>query len=179
MVPVRHDNRSVSGIEASCSAQPILPKGVVMTTGMSYLAPSENTLDARAPMLVAAASDGARSRATRWLEDAGWRAAGVPIDGALDRLVLQAAASGLWIEVEAGDSGDALDQLLTYANIEAAAGRMPTIVAAPSTLIDAVSARLDAPHTQVLIDPDPVERATALALSRVGLDGATMLHDCA
>jgi len=146
---------------------------------MSYLAPSENTLDARAPMLVAAASDGARSRATRWLEDAGWRAAGVPIDGALDRLALQAAASGLWIEVEAGDSGDALDQLLTYANIEAAAGRMPTIVAAPSTLIDAVSARLDAPHTQVLIDPDPVERATALALSRVGLDGPTMLHDIA
>ena len=150
-----------------------------MTTGMSYLLASETFLDGRAPMLVAAASDAARSRATRWLEDAGWRAAGMPIDGALDRLALQAAASGLWLEIETGDSGDALDRLLDYANGEAAAGRMPTIVAAPSTLIDAVSARLDAAHTQILIDPDPVERATALALSRIGLDGPTTLHDVA
>ena len=150
-----------------------------MTTGMSYLSASETFLDGRAPMLVAAASDAARSRATRWLEDAGWRAAGMPIDGALDRLALQAAASGLWLEIETGDSGDALDRLLDYANGEAAAGRMPTIVAAPSTLIDAVSARLDAAHTQILIDPDPVERATALALSRIGLDGPTTLHDVA
>ena len=150
-----------------------------MTTAMSYLATGETTLDARAPMLVAATSEAARTGATRWLEDAGWRTVGVPIDGALDRLALQAAASGLWIEAEAGDSGDALDRLLDYANGEAAAGRMPTIVAAPSALIDAVSARLDAPYTQMLIDPDPVERATALALARVGLDGPTTLHDIA
>ena len=150
-----------------------------MTTSMSYLEAGERTLDARAPMLVAATRDATRAGATRWLEDAGWRTAGVPIDGALDRLALQASTSGLWIEVEAGDSGDALDRLLDFANNEAAAGRMPTIVAAPTTLIDAVSARLSAPYTQVLIDPDPVERATALALARVGLDGPTMLHDIA
>lgn len=150
-----------------------------MTIGMSYLSASETNLDARAPMLVAATSEAARTGATRWLEEAGWRAAGVAIKGALDRLALQAAASGLWIEIEAGDSGDALDRLLDYANGEAAAGRMPTIVAAPSALIDAVSARLDAPHTQLLIDPDPVERASALALARVGLDGPAMLLDIA
>ena len=149
-----------------------------MTIGTSYLAASE-TLDARAPMLVAATSATARSGATRWIEEAGWRTADFPIAGALERIALQAATSGLWIEVEAGDSGDALDQLLNYANGEAAAGRMPTIVAAPSTLIDAVSARIDAPHTQLLIDPDPVERAAALALARVGLDGPAMLHDIA
>ena len=150
-----------------------------MTTAMSYVEARDATLDARAPMLVAAASETVRSGATRWLEDAGWRTAGMPIEGAIDRLALQAAASGLWIEVEVGDSGDALDRLLDYANGEAAAGRMPTIVAAPVALIDAVSARLDAPYTQMLIDPDPVERATALALSRVGLDGPVMLHDIA
>ena len=137
-----------------------------MAKGLSYLGTSDEILDARAPMLVAAANDAARSRATRWLEDAGWRAAGVPIDGALDRLALQAAASALWIELEAGDGGDALDQLLSYANHEAAAGRMPIIVAAPSALIDPVSARIDAANTQLLIDPDPVERTTALALAR-------------
>jgi DNA-binding MarR family transcriptional regulator len=130
-------------------------------------------------MLVAAGSEAARSRATRWLEDAGWRAASVPIEGALDRLALQAAASGLWIEVEAGDGGSALDQLLNHANHEAAAGRMPTIVAAPSTMIDPVTARLDARHTQVLIDPNPVERATALALARAEFAAPATLHDIA
>ena len=149
-----------------------------MTTGLSYLAPAD-ILDVRAPMLVAAASEAARSRATRWLEEAGWRAVGVPIDGAIERLGLQAATSGLWIEVEAGDGSDALDQLLTYANHEAAAGRMPTIVAAPPTMIDPLSARLDADHVQLLIDPDPVERAAALALARVGIATPATLHDIA
>ncbi len=126
-----------------------------MTTGLSYLASPENALDTRAPMLVAAAGDAARIRAARWLDEAGWRVSEMAIDGALDRLARQAAASGLWIEVEAGDSSDALDRLLTYANGEAAAGRMPTIVAAPAEMIDPVSARLDAINTQLLIDPDP------------------------
>jgi DNA-binding MarR family transcriptional regulator len=130
-------------------------------------------------MLVAAASEAARARAARWLEEAGWRTVSVAIDAALERLALQAATSGLWIEVESGDGGDALDQLLAYANHEAAAGRMPTIVAAPSTMIDTVSARLDADHTQLLIDPAPVERATALALARVALAHPATLHDIA
>jgi DNA-binding MarR family transcriptional regulator len=149
-----------------------------MTVGMAYVA-ADQTIDARAPMLVAATSPAARSGATRWIEEAGWRTAGLPIAGAVERLALQAASSGLWIEVEAGDNGEALDQLLNHANSEAAAGRMPTIIAAPSTLIDAVSARIDAPHTQVLIDPGPMERAAALALARVELDGPATLHDIA
>ena len=98
---------------------------------------------------------------------------------ALERLALQAATSGLWIEIETGDSGEALDQLLAYANHEAAAGRMPTIVAAPSTMIDPVTARLDANHTQLLIDPDPIERATALALVRATITTPAALHDIA
>ncbi len=150
-----------------------------MTTELSYLASTGDALDARAPMLVAATSAAARSRATRWLEGAGWRAAEMAIEGALDRIGLQAAASGLWIEVEAGDSGNALDGLLSYANGEAAAGRMPTIVAAPYGMIDPVSARLDAINTQLLIDPDAVERTAALALARAGIEAPAMLHDIA
>ena len=149
-----------------------------MTTGLSYLA-SSDLLDVRAPLLVAGASDAARSRATRWLEDMGWRAVGVPIDGAIDRLALQAATSGLWIEVESNDGGNALDLLLRFANHEAAAGRMPTIVAAPATMIDPVSAQLDSAHTQLLIDPDPVERTTALALLRAAFTVPATLHDIA
>ena len=149
-----------------------------MTTGLSYVA-SPEVLDARAPMLVAATSEGARERASRWLEEAGWRTVSVAIDAALERLALQAATSGLWIEIEAGDAGEALDQLLAYANHEAAAGRMPTIVAAPSAMIDPVTARLDANHTQLLIDPDPIERATALALARATITTPAALHDIA
>jgi len=149
-----------------------------MTTGLSYLAPAD-MLDARGPMLVAAGSEAAQRRATRWLEEAGWRAVSVPIEGAVERLALQAATSGLWIEVEASDGGDALDQLLSYANHEAAAGRMATIVAAPTAMIDPVSARLDADHIQLLIDPDPVERTAALALARAGIATPATLHDIA
>lgn len=149
-----------------------------MTFGMSYLAASQS-LDARAPILIAATSAAAGSGAARWIEEAGWRTVTVSIDGAIDRLALQAATSGLWIEVEAGDESESLDKLLSFANNEAAAERMPTIVAAPNSLIDAVSARIDAPHIQVLINPDPVERAAALALARIGLDGPAVLHDVA
>jgi DNA-binding MarR family transcriptional regulator len=150
-----------------------------MTNGTSYLASAGERLDARAPMLVAAVSDTARHRATRAIEDCGWRATGFPIEGAIDRLALQAAASGLWIELDAGDSSDALDQLLGFANGEAAAGRMPVIVAAPPAMIDPVSARLDAAHTQVLIDPDGYDRAAAMALARAALDLPHTLHDVA
>lgn len=154
-----------------------------MASNLSYLAASDR-LDARAPMLVAAASDSARSRATRWLDEAGWRSAPLPIDGALERIALQAATSGLWIELDGADAGEAadqgaLDRLLSFANGEAAAGRMPTIVAAPDSMIDPVTARLDAAHTQLLIDPSPVERAAALALARAGFDAPPTLHDVA
>jgi hypothetical protein len=149
-----------------------------MPTEYSYLASSDQ-LDTRPPMLVAAGTEGARSRAARWLAEAGWRAAEVPIDGALDRLALQAAASGLWIEVDAGDNGEPLDRLLNYANGEAAAGRMPTIVAAPGAMIDPIAARIDARNTQLLIDAGPAERAAALALARCGIDGPSTLHDIA
>ena len=149
-----------------------------MTIDMSYLA-SGDRLDARAPILVAASCDRSQSTAMRSLEESGWRAVGIPLDGALDRLAIQAAVSGLWIEVAADDDRDALDELLCFANNEAAAGRMPTVVAAPAVMIDPVSARLSAAHTQMLVDPSPAERATAIALTRLGFGGAATLHDVA
>ena len=149
-----------------------------MVTGISYLSAS-NRLDSRPPMLVAGASENARDRATRGVEDAGWRASSFPIEGALDRLDRQATASGLWIELNSGDESEALDRLLAHANHEAAAGRMSTIVSAPAALIDLVAARLDADGTQLLVDPDPVERATALALAGAATALPTMLHDVA
>ncbi|HXG99090.1 MAG TPA: MarR family transcriptional regulator [Sphingomicrobium sp.] len=147
-----------------------------MVTGTSYLS-NDYRLDARPPMLVAAASESARSRAMHWLEESGWRASAMPIDGAIDRLKRQASASGLWIELDPDDDSEALDRLLDHANGEAAAGRMPTIVAAPLALIDSLAARLDAEATYVLIDPDLLERSATLALATAQAKMPATLHD--
>jgi len=147
-----------------------------MVTGISYLS-NDEALDARPPMLVAAASEAARSRALRWLEESGWRASAMPIEGAIDRLALQVSASGLWIELDSGDASEALDRLLVHANGEASAGRMPTIVAAPFDMIDPVAARLDARATHVLIAPDLVERTATLALATSAARLPATLHD--
>ena len=149
-----------------------------MNAGISYLT-DQQLLDGRPPMLVAAATPAAQERATRGLENAGWRAAKIPIDGALGRLARQASASGLWIELDSGDGGEPLDRLLAHANGEALAGRMPTIVAAPAELIDAVYAALDADGTTLLVAPDAVDRATALALASAAIQTPAMLHDVA
>jgi len=125
-----------------------------MDTGISYLS-QRHSLDGRPPVMVAGASDESRAAATRWIEEAGWRAAAFPIAGAVERLALQASASGLWIELGADDADDDLDRLLAHANHEAAAGRMTTIVAAPLALIDGLAERLDAGRTELLIDPNP------------------------
>jgi DNA-binding MarR family transcriptional regulator len=149
-----------------------------MITDFSYLALDES-LETQSPILVAAGDDAARLRVTRWLEQLGRRAVGIPIDGAIDRLSLQAAASGLWIEVQAGDDGQALDDLLNFANGAGAAREMPTIVAAPVAMIDPMAARLTAANTQLLIDPSMLERTTAVALSRLAFDATPTLHDVA
>ncbi len=148
----------------------------MMDSSISYLSSTHSgALDARPPVLVAAASDSARARASATIAAAGFRIADVPLDRALDRLSLQAAASALWIELDA-DGGADLDRLLDRANAEAAAGRLPAIVAAPAAMLDPLAARLVAEQAQLLIDADELERATALALATTWRGDAT-LHD--
>ena len=140
-----------------------------MSTGLSYvIAEGGSGLDARPPVVVAAASAAAHERAARTIEAAGFRIAAIDLDGALDRLTLQASASALWIELD-DDRGADLDRLVERANAEAASGRFPAIIAAPAALLDPLAARLDAPESQLLIDADEPARAAALAL-------ATALH---
>ena len=140
-----------------------------MTGNLSYLLPGDgNGLDARSPVVLAAASDAAMRRGTRTIEAAGFRVAAVPLDEALDRIAQQASASALWLELDQ-DDGVALDRLIDRANAEAASGRFPAIVAAPAALLDALAARLDATDSQLLIDADEPARVAALAI-------ATSLH---
>jgi len=140
-----------------------------MSTGLSYVTAGEGAaLDARPPVVVAAATAAAHARAARTVEAAGFRVAAIDFDGVLDRLSRQASASALWIELD-DDFGADLDRLVDRANAEAASGRFPAIIAAPAALLDPLAARLDAEGSQLLIDADEPARVAALAI-------ATALH---
>ncbi len=128
------------------------------------------------PILLAASSDAARNRAAATIAAAGYRIASVPLDEALDRMAIQAAASALWLEIDE-DGGAGLDRLLDRVDAEAASGRFPAIVAAPAALIDPLAARLHDPAVALLIDPSDADRAAALALALARRGDGARLHD--
>lgn len=131
------------------------------------------------PVLLAASSDRASARAATSIEAAGFRIAAVPLEGAIDRMAIQAAASAIWVEVDE-DGGASLDRLLDRVDAEAGSGRFPAIVSAPLSLIDAVDARLQDRSVTLLIDPTDADRAAALALAMVRRRGeGARLNDVA
>ena len=130
------------------------------------------------PVLVAASSDRALDHAAAAVEAAGLRLAPVTIDEAADRLTIQAAASAVWVEVDE-DGGAPLDRLLDRIEAEAASGRFPAVVAAPAALIDPIAARLAGGNVELLVDPTPADRVTALALATVGSNRPARLNDVA
>ena len=130
------------------------------------------------PVLLAASSDRASARAAVAIEAAGFRIAAVPLEGALDRIAIQASASAIWVEVDE-DGGALLDRLLDRVDAEAGSGRFPAIVAAPLAMIDRVEARLRDRSTTLLIDATDADRAAALALATVRRGDAVRLNDVA
>ena len=130
------------------------------------------------PVLLAASSGAACARAAASIEAAGFRIAWVPLEGALDRIAIQASASAIWVEVDE-DGGAMLDRLLDRVDAEAGSGRFPAIVAAPLAMIDSVEARLSDRATTLLIDATDADRAAALALATVRRGEGAQLHDVA
>ena len=130
------------------------------------------------PVLLAASSSRASTRAAATIEAAGFRIAAVPLEDALDRIAIQAAASAIWVEVDE-DGGASLDRLLDRIDAEAGSGRFPAIVSAPMSLIDAVDARLQDRSVTLLIDPTDADRAAALALATARRGEGTRLNDVA
>ena len=149
-----------------------------MTRNLTYVLPSAGKLlDARSPVVLAAASEPARLRATRTIEAAGFSVAAVGLDQAHERIGQQVSASALWIELD-HDTGVDLDRLIDRANAEAAAGRFPAIIAAPAAMLDPLAARLDAPESQLLIDAEEPTRAAALTVATtLRQGGEARLHD--
>jgi DNA-binding MarR family transcriptional regulator len=147
----------------------------------AYLADARTPLSGftRPPILIAGDSDASLERATRTIEACGLRIADkVGLDQAPGRIERQAAASALWVELEA-DSGPPMDRLLDRVNRDAANGRYPAIVAAPSALLDAVAARLTDGCVELLVDAGEAERTAALAVALTDAGRADRLSDVA
>jgi DNA-binding MarR family transcriptional regulator len=127
------------------------------TANLSYSSP--------APVLLAASSDSALRRAEATVEASGLRiGARLPLAEAVDRLRLQAAATAVWVELDQDDGGP-MDELVSQVCRDASSGCYAAVVSVTSALVDPVSARIDDPAIELLVDADDTERTAALALA--------------
>lgn len=89
------------------------------------------------------------------------------IAAACARVREQAAATALWIELDGG-APPSLEALLDEIGTAVADARFPAIVAAPSEMLDALSAHAFSSDVELLIDASDVQRMAALSLAAVG-----------
>lgn len=126
-------------------------------------------------VLILADGEGAEARARRSAEAAGCRVADVaPIGDAIARLERQVHADAVLLEIDS-DHGKALDGLLDRLEWSARSGHGRSVVAAPASLIDVVSARVWHEGIAHLSDPDERQRADAIADACAPRE--TRLHD--
>ncbi len=132
-----------------------------------------------APVLIAATSRAARTRAVHTVESSGLRIAdAVTIDQATERFERQASASAVWLELDS-DCGGAMDRLLDGVNRDVRDGRFTAVVAATAALVDPVAARLSETGVELLIDASDSDRVAALAVAVSGAYRAGRLSDVA
>jgi DNA-binding MarR family transcriptional regulator len=101
-------------------------------------------------------------------------AAALTLKAAVKRLDEQAALALAWVECADGEQLD--DALLSRLEAQAAVGTA-VVVSIPPGEIDAAVAALTHPAIQLLVDPDPVERAGALAVALAGRGQPTAVSD--
>jgi DNA-binding MarR family transcriptional regulator len=117
------------------------------------------------PVLLAASSDAAMSRAERTIDAAGIRiGAKLPIELAVARIDQQLAASALWIELDS-DRGGPMDDLLTHVSRDVAGGRYAAVISTTADLLDPLAARIEDESVEVIVDADDAQRAAALAIA--------------
>lgn len=117
-----------------------------------------------APIIVAASSASAMSRARSFIDHQGIRiGAAVALGEARERIAEQARASAVWIEID--EDRDGLDLLLNQVARDAADGRYPAIVATTADILDPVIAGLGEAPVDVLVDANFAERTAALAVA--------------
>lgn len=133
----------------------------------------------RPPILITGDSEAALERAARTIQSFGLRIADtVGLEVAPERIDRQIAASALWVELEA-DRGALMDRLLDHVNRDVGHGRYPAIIAAPSELIDAITARLTDGGIELVVDGDEAARTAALAVALADAGHPDRLSDVA
>lgn len=117
------------------------------------------------PVLIAASCETAARRAAKIADGAKLPYFAIGIDDVLPRLDQQASAAAFWLELD-HDPGPVLDAILDRIESEVGAGRFPAIIAAPSSLIDPIAARISHNDIELVFDGTPADRTAALALAR-------------
>ena len=117
------------------------------------------------PALIFATSPAAVSRAQRSIDAAGLRVgATLPIEEAQSRLDLQGKASAIWLELDR-DCGGPMDDLLARISSDVRDGRYAAVVSTSEDVLDAVAAKIDEPHVELLVSGEESERTAAIALA--------------
>lgn len=151
---------------------PLITKALGPTSVMrgSYMdaysseAASSNAFN-RPPVLLAASSSEAMLRAERTIEAHGLRVgARLPIEEAVARIKVQASATAVWVELDR-DCGRHMDELLNQVSHDVTRGFYAGVVAVTPPLLDAVSARVEEPGVEIVVDADEAQRAAALTIA--------------
>ena len=130
-----------------------------------------------APLLLAASSDAAMTRAERVAAASGLRVgARLPIEGACERLARQGRAAAIWIEVDR-DCGGAMDELLDAVARDVRDERYVAVVSTNIDLLDVVSARIDEAAVDIIVNPTDAERVAALATVTASFGTPNRMND--
>lgn len=131
------------------------------------------------PVLLAASSDAAMARAERAVAATGLRiGAKLSIEGACERLGQQGRASAVWIEIDR-DGGAPMDELLETVARDARSERYVAVVSTPIESVDAVSARINEPAVEILVNPTDGDRVAALATVLAAFGAPARANDIA
>lgn len=127
-------------------------------------AANSNALD-RPPVLLAASSSAAMARAERTIDAHGLRiGARLPVEEAVARIKVQASATAVWVELDR-DCGNDMDELLTQLSYDVSRGFYAGVIAVTPSLLDAVSARIEEPGVEIVVNADEAQRAAALTIA--------------
>lgn len=131
---------------------------------LSYSQNRANNFDPP-PILIAADTAAATARARATVASAGFRiAAAVGIEDIGGRLERQAAASALWLELDA-DFGSSVDELLDRIATDLSEERYSAVLAVPASELDRLGSFAFEPNIHVILDAAEDERIAALAVA--------------